>query len=264
MTYPQCGNQISHGCYRPGGTYWWNQWRADVNAWMKDKNVKEYKKVKQRHRQGAHLWGRSAFNTYIHHLAGQRVLVQMLVKLPIIAQCSDPNPNRREVPALDKWLEDLRHHKQSDEYKKAVKMSERAADRDQHYRLSRKIWEAHRKLSQGKRLAAERGSWDEDLAGKKWDELKETERELLDKYDCGKLQEELRDLMSKKTPPEKRYKGVATAVAEKNTQQRWRAPHDWPGWSLKRKSEQHEETAGWTPDAKKIRKGSATPPAPTV
>ena len=239
-----------------------------MNAWMKDKNVKEYKKVKQRHRQGAHLWGRSAFNTYIHHLAGQRFLVQMLVKLPIIAQCSDPNPNRREVPALDKWMEDLRHHKQSDEYKKAVKMSERAAERDQHYRLSRKIWEAHRKLSQqmrlSQRLAAERGSWDEDLAGKKWDELKETERELLDKYDCGKLQEELRDLMSKKTPPEKPYKGVATAVAEKNTQQRWRAPHDWPGWSLKRKSEQHEETAGWTPDAKKIRKGSATPPASTA
>ena len=232
-----------------------------MNAWMKDKNVKEYKKVKRKHRQGAHLWGRSAFNTYIHHLAGQRFLVQMLVKLPIIAQCSDPNSNRREVPALDKWMEDLRHHKQSDEYKNAVKMSEQAADRAKRYRLSRKIWEAHRKLSQGKRLAAVRASWDEDSAGKKWDELRETERELLDKYDNGKLQEELRDLVSQKTPPEKRYKGVATAVAEKNTKQRWRAQHDWPGWSAKRKSEQHQETEGWSPDAKKIRKGSATPPA---
>ena len=188
----------------------------------------------------------------------------MLVKLPIIAQCSTPNPNRTEVPALDKWIEDLRRHKQTDEYKNAVKMSQPAADRDKHRRLSRQIWEAHRRLSQGKRLAAVRASWDEDLAGKKWDELKETERELLDKYDCGKLQEELRDLMSKKTPPEKRYKGVATAVAEKNTQQRWRAPHDWPGWSSKRKSVQHEETEGWSPNAKKIRKGSATPPASTV
>ena len=229
-----------------------------MNAWMKDKNVKEYKKVKRKHRQGAHLWGRSAFNTYIHHLAGQKFLVQMLVKLPIIAQCTDPNSNRREVPALDKWMEDLRQHKQSDEYKNAVKMSQQAFSK--RYSLSRKIWQANWKLSQGKRLVAVRASWDEDSREKKWDELKETERELLDKYDTGKLQEELRDLMSQKTPPEKRYKGVATAVAEKNTQQRWRAQHDWPGWSAKRKSEQHQETEGWSPDAKKIRKGSATPP----
>ena len=232
-----------------------------MNAWMKDKNVKEYKKVKRRHRQSAHLWGRSAFNTYIHHLAGQRFLVQMLVKLPIIAQCSDPNPNRREVPALDKWMEDLRQHKQSDDYKNAVKMSEQNDRDNKRYRLSRKIWEANRRLWRVKRLAAERASWDEDLAGKKWDELEETERELLEKYDGGKLQDELRDLMSQKTPPEKRYKGVATALAEKNAQQQWRAPHDWPGWSSKRKRDQHEETEDWTPDAKKIRKGSATPPA---
>ena len=232
-----------------------------MNAWMKDKNVKAYKKVKRRHRQSAHLWGRSAFNTYIHHLAGQRFLVQMLVKLPIIAQCSDPNPKRREVPALYKWMEDLRQHKQSDDYQNAVKTSERNDRDNKRHRLSRKIWEAHRKLSRGKRLAAERASWDEDLAGKKWDELQETERELLDKYDGGKLHDELRDLMSQKTPPEKRYKGVATALAEKNAQQQWRKPHDWPGWSSKRKRDQHKETEGWSPDAKKIRKGSATPPA---
>ena len=67
--------------------------------------------------------------------------------------------------------------------------------------------------------------------------------------------------MSQKTPPEKRYKGVATSVAEENTEQRWRAKRDWSGWSLESKSVQHEETEGWTPDAKKIRKGSATPPA---
>ena len=239
-----------------------------MNAWMMDKNVKAYKKLKRKNRQAAHLWARSAFNTYIHHLAGQRFLVQMLVKLPIIAQCSDPNPNRREVPALDKWMKDLRQHKQSDDYKKAVKMSEQNDRDNKRFRLSRRIWEAHQRLSRGKRLAAERTSWAEDLTEeevkKKWDKLKETERELLDKYDGGKLQDELRDLMSQKTPPAKRYKGVATALAEKNAQQQWRAPDDWHGWSSKRKRDQHEETEGWTPDAKKIRKGSATPPARTV
>ena len=106
---------------------------------MKDKNVKAHKKLKRKKRQAAHLKARSAFNTYIHHLAGQRFLVQMLVKLPIIAQCSDPNPNRREVPALDKWMEDLKQHKQSDDYKNAVKMSEQAADRDEEPGRCREI-----------------------------------------------------------------------------------------------------------------------------
>jgi len=84
---------------------------------MKDENLEEYGEVKQRHPQSAHKWGKSSFSTYIHHVAGQRYLLQMLVKFPIIAQCSTPNPNRREVPALDKWIEDLRRHKQADEYK---------------------------------------------------------------------------------------------------------------------------------------------------
>ena len=98
------------------------------------------------------------------------------------------------------------------------------------------------------------------MAAKKWDELDKTEQDLLDEYDCEKLQETLRDLMSKKTPPEKRYKGVAASVAEKNTEQRWRAKRDWSGWSSKRKSVQREETDGWSP-IKKIKKGNAAPPA---
>ena len=235
-----------------------------MNVWMKDENLEEYGEVKQRHRQSAHKWAKSSFSTYIHHVAGQRYLLQMLVKFPIIAQCSTPNPNRREVPALDKWIEDLRRHKQTDEYKNAVKMSQPAADRDKHRRLSRQIWEAHRKLSEGKRLVAQRESWEEELAAEKWDKLDKTEQDLLDDYDCEKLQATLRDLMSKKTPPEKRYKGAAASVAEKNTKQRWRAERDWSGWSSKRKSVQREETDGWTPDAKKIKKGSAAPPARTA
>ena len=234
-----------------------------MNAWMKDENLEEYGEVKQRHPQRAHKWGKSSFSTYIHHLAGQRYLLHMLVKLPIIAQCTTPNPNRREVPALEKWFEDLRRHKDTPEYKNAVKMSQRVKDRDTKDRLSRQIWEAHRRLSQGKRLAAQRESWEEELAAEKWDKLDKTEQELLDEYDCDKLQETLRDLMSKKTLPEKRYKGVAASVAEKNTFQRWRAKRDWSKWSSKRKSAQREETDGWTPDAKKIKKGSAAPPART-
>ena len=37
--YLECGAHVDlgngHGCYRPGGIYWWNQWRKDVKSWMK-------------------------------------------------------------------------------------------------------------------------------------------------------------------------------------------------------------------------------------
>ena len=87
------------------------------------------------------------------------------------------------------------------------------------------------------------------LAEIKWDDLDKTEQDLLEAYDTDKLNKKLRDLLSQKTPPEKRYKGAAASVAEENTDQRWRQKRDWPGWSSQ---------------SKKIKKGSAPPPAATV
>ena len=221
---------------------------------MKDENLAEYWEVKRVHPQSAHKWAKSSFNTYTHHLAGQRYLLHMLVKLPILAQCTTTNPKRREVPAFEKWIEDLQRHKQTDAYKNAVKMSQPAATPN-HHRLSRQIWEAHRRLSKGKALAEKRDS--KDI---KWDDLDETQQDLLEAYDTKNIEKTLRDLMSQKTPPEKRYKGAAASVAEENTDQRWRAKRDWPGWSSQSKNVQREETDGWSP-MKKIKKGSAPPPA---
>ena len=224
---------------------------------MKDENLAEYWEVKRVHPQSAHKWAKSSFHTYTHHLAGQRYLLHMLVKLPILAQCTTTNPKRREVPAFEKWIEDLQRHKQTDAYKNAVKMSQPAVTPN-HHRLSRQIWEAHRRLSKGKALAEKR-----DSKEIKWDDLDKIEQDLLEAYDTEKLEQTLRDLMSQKTPPENRYKGVASCVAEENTEQRWRAKRGWSGWSLQSQNVQREETDGWKP-IKKVKRGSAAPPASTV
>ena len=40
----------------------------------------------------AHKWAHSAFATLQHHVAGHKYVLHMLVKLPILAQCSAANP----------------------------------------------------------------------------------------------------------------------------------------------------------------------------
>ena len=225
-----------------------------MGAWMKDKNLDKYWEMKSKDPQSAHKWAHSAFHTFAHHVSGQKYLLHMLVKLPILAQCTTSNLKRTEVPALEKWIKDLQRHKQTDAYKNAVKMSQPAATPN-HKSLSREIWDTHRKLSEGKELALKRDSGDI-----KWDDLNKTEQDLLEAYDTKKLEKTLRTLVSQKTPPEKRYKGAAASVAEENTDRRWRQKRSWPGWSAQSKNVQREETDGWSP-MKKIKKGSAAPPA---
>ena len=224
---------------------------------MRDSNLETYYDLKWWNPQSAHKWAHSAFGTFTHHVSGEKYLLQMLVKLPIIAQCTTSKLERTEVPALDKWIKDLQRHKTTQAYKNAVERSKPAATPD-HKSLSRQIWDTHQKLSKGKELAEKRDSKD-----RLWDDFTETEQELLEAYDTKKIEKTLRDLMSQKTPPEKRYKGAAASVAEVNTDQRWRAKRGWPGWSEDSKILQREETEGWIP-MKKIKKGSAQPPAGTV
>ena len=220
-----------------------------MKSWMKDENLPDYwDLMHDEYYQAAHQMTKSSFGTYRHHLAGRTYLLHMLVKLPILKQCSTTNPKRREVPALKKWIEDLQRHKQTDAYKNAVKMSQPTATPN-HHRLSRQIWEAHRRLSQGKALAEKR-----DSGAIEWASLDKTEQQLVEAYDYGRLDKQLQALMKQKTLPQERYKGVAASVAEQNTKQRWRADRDRPGVA-----------DGWSdaPEftAKRRKVSSAAPPA---
>ena len=104
----------AHGCYLLGGICWFNDWRADVESWMKEEKLPSYYLFLERAANGekvcyqkAHCMVRSGFSSYCHHLAGCKYLLHMLLQLPILAQCSAANPERAEIPALTKWITDL-------------------------------------------------------------------------------------------------------------------------------------------------------------
>ena len=81
---------------------------------MKDENLPDYwDLMNDGYYQTAHKMAKSSFGTYRHHLAGRVYLLHMLVKLPILAQCSAANPALIEVPALAKWIDDLQRHKKT-------------------------------------------------------------------------------------------------------------------------------------------------------
>ena len=85
----------AHGCYLLGGICWFNDWRADVESWMKEEKLPSYYLFLERAANGekvcyqkAHCMVRSGFSSYCHHLAGCKYLLHMLLQLPILAQCS--------------------------------------------------------------------------------------------------------------------------------------------------------------------------------
>jgi len=120
----------AHGCYRLFGICWFNDWRLDVESWMKAENLPSYYLYLERSENGekvcyrkAHRMVKSGFSSYCHHLAGSKYLLRMLLQLPILAQCSAANPEPAEISALTKWMTDLQRVKQTQEYKDAVRKS---------------------------------------------------------------------------------------------------------------------------------------------
>jgi len=152
---------------------------------------------------------KGGFHTYCFHLSGNRYLLQMLLQLPILAQCSAANPELIEIPALTKWITDLQEHKQTDDYRAAVEKSEKHSGA--HRRLSQQIWQKSQELSEAKALSRKR---DRGL----WDALTQEEQDLVEAYDYGRLERRLQNLVSQKIPL---YRGVAASVSDLQKGQRW-------------------------------------------
>ena len=97
---------------------------------MKSDNLPWYYDLLDRgQNQRAHQMAKGGFGTYCFHLSGKKYLLQMLLQLPILAQCSASEPELVEVPALTQWITDLQEHKQTPEYKAAVERSQKRDDR---------------------------------------------------------------------------------------------------------------------------------------
>ena len=205
----------AHGCYLPGGICWFNDWRLDVESWMKAENLPSYYHYLERSANGekvcyrkAHQMVKSGFSSYCHYLAGSKYLLRMLLQLPILAQCSAANPEPAEIPALTKWMTDLQREKQTQEYKDAVRKSKPALSPN-HRRLSLQIWEASRELTEAKALS-KKGLWDD---------LTQEEQSLVEAYDSGRLDRRMQHLISQQTPVYKserreKHKPAATVIAE--------------------------------------------------
>ena len=176
-------------------------------------NTKTLTKHKQLLEHGqtsaAQQLGKTAFSTYLFQLSGSKFLLHKLIQLPILLQCTMvQDPGSAEPPAalyllgpvLMKCVTDLQEHKKTDTYKAAVERSKKRASDDS--RLSKQIWEQTKVLSKAKALS--KRAEDGHLFN-----LSCEERQLLEDYDCGRLNKSLRSLVAQRAPV---YRGVGASV----------------------------------------------------
>ena len=98
------------------------------------------------------------------------------------------------------WIKHLRVHMESAEYKAAVEQSTKKAK--DHQRLSKQIFNAQWNVGKGKELSQRAKDGD-------WRKLKPWEQKLVEDYDTGRLDKQLRALLEQKTPI---YRGVGVSV----------------------------------------------------
>ena len=142
-------------------------------------------------RQTAHQMIKSGHYSYCFCLAGNKYLLQMLLKLPVLEQCSSHEAADIEVKALALWIADLQIHKESSEYKCAVEKSKKRSHEQR--RLSQQIWKLSRELTTAKLLAVRR-------ANGEGGSLTRDEQSLVDTFDAGKLHRRLQNLVEEKIP----------------------------------------------------------------
>ena len=196
------------GCYPVCGIHRWNEWKSDVKSWMKPDRLPRYYSLlrsgESHARQAAHQIIESGHCTYCFYLAGSKYLLQMLLQLPILAQCMRHEPDHVEVPALGRWIADLQNHQESDEYIHEVQKSQKRSD--EHRRLNQQIWNLSRELTIAKTLAIKRNTGE-------WENLTQDKQCLVEAYDAGKLHRRLQNLVEEKTPV---YRGSGTFMVDTN------------------------------------------------
>ena len=125
-----------------------NEWRLDMEKWMKPDTRKIYWKSKD--------WrgiGKSSFSTYLQNLSGCKFLLRSLIALPIT---SYPEESEFAQPGSSEKLEllrqlarDWREYRRTDEHQAAVKRSQPS---DQA-RLSQRLHQAQTQNKEGAKLS---------------------------------------------------------------------------------------------------------------
>jgi hypothetical protein len=167
----------------------YNDWRRDVRAWMSTDNRERYfDLLSAGKRQKAHQLGKQCFTTYCFHVSGCRFLLGKLIELPIISTA-----NRNTATVLRDLLQDLEAHKDTDDYKTAVRKSEARSNEQQ--RLSRAIWWAKSNLEKGRLLSTKIAAGTSE-----WSSLSSENQKRVEDFDCRRAQKALSELEARKSP----------------------------------------------------------------
>ena len=127
----------------------YNSRRRDTQSCMIPSSLLKSKLLlAPRQNAAAQQFGKKAFSAYLFQLSGSKFLLHKLIQLPILPQCtmvqssSSAEPPAALLPmasVLMQCVKDLQEHKKTDEYKAAVKRSQKRASDES--RLSKQIYE---------------------------------------------------------------------------------------------------------------------------
>ena len=164
-------------------------WRDDVESWMQPATQNDYfELLKVGLNEEAHQLKKSRFTAYCSHISGCRFLLGKLIELPIL------HDNGGAIHAISQLLDDFQKHKDTPQYKDAVKRSREKAEGEK--RLSNQLWWAKHWLHQGWLLSTRVREAKVSLL-----DLSQEDQQLVKAYDDGKLERALRDLKIQQCAP---------------------------------------------------------------
>ena len=123
----------------------YNTWRADVHSYMKEATLADYATMRT---PQAHQLTKTTHSTYLFHLSGCKWLLREFLRLPLTYGPTQTPTSSAARPAWHHLLSAFEEHKSSQEYRLAVKNSQRKGE--QHVRLSNRLWWARHNHEKGK------------------------------------------------------------------------------------------------------------------
>ena len=172
----------------------YNTWRQDVESWMKPSTLASYRELQDNELwQPAHQLGKKAFSSYLFQLSGCKFLLHKLIELPLIYPSPPGCVRSVEQPAaiLNELLWAYEEHKKTEKYQAAIRRN--VEHQVGQLRLTRRIWWAQYKYSQGRKLS--------DMVKddtRKFDDLAAWEQELVEAFDTRRSHKILDEVLGEK------------------------------------------------------------------
>ena len=166
----------------------YNTWRADVHSWMNATSLAEHATMS---RQEAHQLTKTRYGTYLFLLSGCKWLLREFLRLPLACGPTQAPTSSAARPAWHHLLSAFEEHKSSQEYRLAVKNSQRKGE--QHVRLSNRLWWARHNHEKGKNT-----SFKVRAGIVEFDSLSQSCQILAEEYESGRSESILNALMKEK------------------------------------------------------------------